>query len=400
MTLESNNIDHILNGNLATYDPYDLWATRFGLWLKRLYYRYGKITTPIVAPVTVLDTYAPQLARRLLRPKEYPIVRALAVLTALNLYELNSDDKYLEQSRDSVAWLMKNRCPGYHGACWGLNIPWMTKTGFLSASTPFITNTPYCVEALLKYADLTNDQQVRAVALSSLDFMENDLKVLLDGQDKLALSYGPGYESRIVINANSYAMMMYAMLAERMKEKRELLLDKATRIFNYIKSRQNSDGSWYYYDDKSRGNFIDCFHSCFILKNLIKYGRYSGVDVSPLVTKGLAYILDNLVDSKHFLARRFSISANPSLVKFDLYDQAELLNVLCMTDNKSAAVRLHDSILKNFYIPRKGTFGYQIDVFGRLNKMTYLRWAVMPMVYALSAYYRFMDDRNTAEQVA
>jgi len=389
-----NKFQYLLGANQKTYDPYDLWKTKLGLWLKKIYYRHGKFAIPIVAPFFILDAYTPRLIRLPLKAREYTIVRAFAVMASLNLFEISLDKKYIKLAGDSVKWLIENQSQRYNGACWGYNDPLMTKAGYLPPMIPLVTYTPYCVEALLKYSDITKDKQSLQVALSSLGFLEKDLNVLFDEPDKLALSYGPGYGKRIVINANSYAMMMYAIFADRLSDKRTILLEKATRIFNFIKSRQNSDGSWFYYDDEGKGNFIDCFHSCFILKNLIKFGKFAGVDVSLIVNKGLEYILNNFLDSKYFMARRFSVSSDPSLVKFDLYDQAELLNILLMTNRNNLAEKLHDSIVKNFYIPSKGTFGYQIDIFGRLNKMTYLRWAVMPTVFVLSEYYKLLKKER------
>lgn len=76
---------------------------------------------------------------------------------------------------------------------------WMTKCGSNSPSTPFITHTPYCVEALLKYHDLTNDQKSMNVALSSLAFLEQDLKILFQDETTTALSYAPQYENELFI---------------------------------------------------------------------------------------------------------------------------------------------------------------------------------------------------------
>lgn len=388
MMLDLNKLDNFLEQKLSTYDPYDLWKTKFGLWMKKIYYEKGKITIPLLSPFYIMDIYCPKILRIFIKPQEYPIVRALAVLSALNLYEITFDRKYINLASSSVEWLINNQSPGYNGACWGINFPWMTKEGYCQSSTPFITHTPYCVEALLKYYDHTKDIKSLKVALSSLDFLENDIKVLFDRPDMLALSYGPSYENRIVINANSYAMMMYALLAKRYYEKSGYLLEKAIRLFNYIKSRQNEDGSWFYFADKNKGNFIDCFHSCFILKNLNKFSKYSNLNISFIINKGLNYILRNLLDEKYLLTRKFTITANPSLVKFDLYDQAELLNLLLMNGHFDLAQKLYNSIMKYFYIPTKGTFGYQIDIFGKLNKMIYLRWAIMPMVYTLTNYYK------------
>ena len=388
MTMDIPSIDHLLGPGLTTYDPYDLWKTRLGLWLRRLYYQNGVISIPLVVPFFLLDAYAPRLIRAFIAPQEYPTVRAMAVLSALNLHQIDADPRYLELAQVSADWLVENQSPGYHGACWGLNFPWMTKGGYYPPTTPFITHTPYCVEALFSCFDVTGAGKYYDTAVSSLEFLEHDLQVIYRDRDRIAMGYGPGMESRVVVNANSYAMMLYALLASRMPQRRAPLLEKAARLFNFVAGAQNQDGSWLYYNDSGKGNFIDCFHSCFVMKNLVKYARLSGAKVDSIVDRGLDYVLENFVDPECHLARRFTVSANPSLVKFDLYDQAELLNVLLLRQRGPDSELLLQAILKHFYLPKERTFAYQIDRFGFRNRMSYLRWAVMPMTLVLSEYLK------------
>jgi len=377
-----------LFGDLKTYDPYDLWRTELGLRLKKLYYGKGKISIPIVGPFYLLDIYAPSLIRLFIKPQEYPAVRAFAALIALNYYEMTSEKKFIDLAAESVDWLVANQSPGYSGACWGFNMSWMTKTGCFPPLTPFITTTPYCVEALVKFSDVTKNDKYLEIALTSLHFLDNDLHKLVDNAQMLAVSYGPSRDRRIVINGNSYAMMLYSLLANRLTGLKDVLQEKANRIYNFIESTQNKDGSWLYYADKDKGNFIDCYHSCYILKNMIKYSKYTGIDTTNIVNNGLEYILSNFYDNKYNLARKFTVSANPTLAKFDIYDQAELLNLLLMTGRHDVAEKLYNAINEHFYIPSKKSYGYQIDIFGKLNKMNYLRWAVMPMLYAQSEYFK------------
>src|SRR4030066_562474 len=96
------NIDNLLAPNLETYDPYDLWKTNFGVWLRRLYYKHGLIAIPLVGPFYIMDTYAPKVLRLFINPQEYPIVRALATLSALNLYDITLETKYLNVASISV----------------------------------------------------------------------------------------------------------------------------------------------------------------------------------------------------------------------------------------------------------------------------------------------------------
>lgn len=383
--------DRLLSSDMATYDPYDLWKTRLGLWLRKCYYRRGKVAIPLVAPFYLLDFYAPRLIRAFMKPQEYPIVRAMGALTALNLYGITSREVFLKSASCSVTWLINNKSSGYHGACWGLNFPWETKNRYYSPQTPFVTHTPYCVEALLRYHDVTQDAESLDVALSAVGFLKEDLAVLWADGSGTAVGYGPGQEERIVINANAYAMMLYGLLATRMPDRRDELLGRAARIYTFVASCQRDDGSWLYYHDNGSGNFIDCFHTCFILKNIVKYGRYSGSDVGPILVRGLENLEDTFVDDRTYLARRFSLKANPSLVKYDLYDQAELLNVYLLTGQQKRADQLYAAIYEHFYRPADGSFGCSIDIFGMLNTMTYLRWPLMPLMYVLSEYWKGQD---------
>jgi len=355
---------------------------------KELYYSKGVIAIPLVAPLAVLNQYAPRFLRFFLKPQEFPIVRAFAVLSALNLYEAIKDKEYLEIAGESVRWLIANKLEGYHGACWGLNMPWMTKTGYCSSLTPNITSTPYCFEALMRYHDFTDDLSAYDTALSSLGFLENDIKVLYEDNMQMAISYGPVMSDNIVINASSYAMMMYSVLGTLNPENRDKMFAKAKKLRAFILDNQNSDGSWWYYSKIEKGNFIDCFHSCIVLKNLIKSQKNLGLNDHCHVDLGLDYLIKNHLDRKLYLAKRFSVSSNPSVVKYDLYDQAELMNIFLLCNKLDDAKKIHDSIIKHFYMPQKGTFGSEILLMGKLNKMKYLRWAVMPSIYVISEYYK------------
>ena len=155
MKLTISDLAPLLGPDLATYDPYDLWKTGLGVNLRKLYYQWGKIAALAVAPFYLLDAYAPRLVRAFLKPQEYPIVRAQGALAALNCHAATRDGAYLDLASCSVRWLEANRCPGYHGSCWGLNFPWQTKGGYYPPTTPFSTHTPYCVEALLGFHDAT-----------------------------------------------------------------------------------------------------------------------------------------------------------------------------------------------------------------------------------------------------
>ncbi len=70
------------------------------------------------------------------------------------------------------------------------------------------------------------------------------------------------------------------------------------------------------------------------------------------------------------------------LIKFDLYDNAEMLNLFLLMGEKDKFNELNESIKKHFV---KGKDIYSvIDFFGQKKNKNTLRWAVMPYLYSLS----------------
>ncbi len=91
---------------------------------------------------------------------------------------------------------------------------------------------------------------------------------------------------------------------------------------------------------------------------------------------------NNFFVEKVGLFKRFSKSNKPSIVKFDLYDNAEMLNLAILMGDGSMVGELRKAIEKNFCV---GEDIYsQIDIMGKKRNKNMLRWAVMPYLYALS----------------
>ena len=103
---------------------------------------------------------------------------------------------------------------------------------------------------------------------------------------------------------------------------------------------------------------------------------------SQIIKLGYSYILNSFYDSKIGLFKRFSISNKPSLVQYDLYDNAELLQLAKLLGDSGTVLKLERAIKRKFC---KGEDVYSnIDLFGfKRNKNTY-RWAVMPYILAKS----------------
>ncbi len=370
--------------DLKTYDPYDIWKDNIGLRIKKLYYQNKWALFLPAGFFYISDFFLNNFLQKVYVPQEYPIVRALACLTLLNCFKKTGDQKYLKFAKMHLKWLVLHTSESFSGFCWGLNFKWASKNGVYKQNTPFITMTPYVMEALIKYQQYSSTDIFDDIIKSILYFVEKDIIVKQDKKDVLALSYAPLNEPRIVINANSYALFLYSMLLDYFPEKENCILNKINRIYNFIVKNQNIDGSWFYYADNLSGNFIDCFHSCFILKNMIKSSNLSSkikIDYS-VIRKGAAYLDKKFMDTRTGLFKRFAVTDVPSLIKFDLYDNAEMLQLYFLLGEKNNYNELKNNIHKNFVY--KNNIFSKIDIFGKQGFKNHLRWAVMPYLYALS----------------
>ena len=373
---------YILPDDQTSYDPYDIWNTRMGILVKKIFYQRRWLGVLPAAALTVVDFYFNNSLRLGYSKRNYPVVYAYRALIATELYRKSADSKLLDVAKKSLTWLVNNYSTGYSGYCWGANMPWVSKNGVYTENTPFITNTPYVLEALLQYARVSGDTSFNHIVPTIFEFIERDLIKQVDTKNELALSYSPQTEQRIVINANSYAMYCYSLFYSLYPEKSTYISEKIKRICNFLKQQQQPDGSWLYYADNEQGNFIDCFHSCFILKNLIRVNKIIRLEgAEKMIETGYSFIKDNFFDSKKGLFRRFSKQDSISLIKFDLYDNAEMLNLAGLLNDKPVTEILQLSIKEKF-IAGNDIYSQIIFPNKRINRNT-LRWAVMPLLYAL-----------------
>ena len=367
---------------LATFDPYDVWTTQLGCAIKNLFNHVPWIGAFPAAILAVSDLYLNNSLRLFYKKRDYPIVRALAALSLLTLYKEGQQEDYLRSAKRHLDWLVAHACIGYSGACWGLGFRWAVAANLIyDEQTPFVTATPYPLEAFVMFQQVTGDNTYKPIIRGVYRFLEQDIQVMCDDGISMAVSYGPS-KDRLVTNATSYAMYSYTLLSPYLDEtEKARAAGKINRLYQFIRNAQRENGSWLYALDGR--SFIDCFHSCIILKNLIKTHRLHTLpEVEAVVERGYCFLKDALWDDKRGLVRRFAAARCPSLVKYDLYDNAEMLNLAILMGDRVFGERLAKSISLQFV--RDGEIYSVIEVTGHVRNKNMLRWAVMPYLFALS----------------
>ena len=367
--------------SLATFDPYDIWKTKFGLKTKQLYYKNKYLGIIPASILSIYDQYLNNKIRFGYKKQEYPIVRAQAALSLLNLYKKTKKTKYLNYAKKHIDWLLDNYSKGYSGFCWGTGFKIViSDTLIYDKNTPFSTNTPYILEALHYYYQNTKEPSILEVIESIYQFYEKDILIIKEDKELLITSYAP-YKDRVVTNAVSYTMYAYSIFYNYINDQ-IYIANKINKMYQFIKNVQQNNGSWMYapYDDNS---FIDCFHSCFVLKNIYKTNKeFELYEASSIIEHGYQFIKTSFYDDKSGLYKRFAKKNKPSFVKFDLYDNSEMLYLAKLLNDKGLVKDLMPRIETSFFA--NGKIFSVIDLFGFNKNENTLRWAVMPYILAIS----------------
>jgi hypothetical protein len=365
--------------DLSTFDPYDIWKTPVGYQIKDFYNRHRFLGLLPAAALTVFDLFINDRPRWFYRRQEYPIVRAWAALALLNIFERTSEPGVLDSARIHLDWLSEHSCQGYSGPCWGLGFEYAVSADFIyDANMPLTTMTPYPLEAFVRYSELTGDDRYLMVIRGIYKFFDTDVEIMEETDEYLVTSYA-AMRDRRVINAVSYVMYSYSLMLRFLDaaEKR-VAEEKIGKLYAYVVSKQGDDGSWAYSPDGR--SFIDCFHSCIVLKNIIKTDALIALPgCRDVVERGYTYLKANFLVRKMGLVKRFSVKNKLSLMRFDLYDNAEMLNLSILMGDVDL-MRLLDRGIATAFVSGSDIYS-QIDCFGIRHNRNTLRWAVMPYLY-------------------
>jgi hypothetical protein len=316
-------------------DHQTFFAGAFGRTAKTLYYNYKLLGTAAVAPMIFLEAFLPSARRFFHRPTRFPIADAHYAMGFAFLFQLTSDEAHLHRTIHFLEELKKSRSPGFEEYCWGYPYDWVTRNGTIKEQTPLITSTPYAYEAFLQvYQILESEdrgqraedrQQYKQIMKSIARHAFNDIKDFPTSENASSCSYTP-LDKGGVINAAAYRSFLLTSASQIFHE--EDYGRTAERNLNFVLDNQNPDGSWYYAVDGVR-DFVDHYHTCFVMKALAKIHALTGhAPTLKALDKGVSYYVSNLFDADG-LPKPFSRAPRLTVYKRELYDYGECIN-LCL----------------------------------------------------------------------
>jgi hypothetical protein len=437
-----------------SWDYQSFFASPVGGRAKALYYRNRLFGTAAVAPMIFCEAFLPS-ARRLFHHRiRFPIADAHYAIGFALLYETTGASAYLQKAVDFLDELTRSRCHDFKEYCWGYPFDWVWRGGTIERQTPLITTTPYCYEAFLQVIELlgsdhtrqrtedggqttedpptlgygvagrgqlparrslqlgeraegsgqrAEDEEQRAgdwgrrkknllssyeqILASIARHAANDIKDFPVSATASSCSYTP-FDEGGVINAAAYRAFLLTSATQFFSNDDYWKI--AERNLNFVLENQNADGSWYYAVDGVR-DFVDHFHTCFVMKALTKIHALTGHKACEgALARGVEYYLKNLF-AEDGLPKPFSKAPRLTVYKRELYDCAECINLCLLLRDRFPQLEMKletvvAGVLKDWIKP-DGSFRSRRLHFGWDNVPMH-RWGQAQMFRSLAFYLR------------
>lgn len=323
-------VDWLAEYGETSYDHQSFFASPVTGKAKALYYGKPIIGIIAVAPMIFCEAFIPSARQLFWKKQRLPIADAHYAMGFAFLHQISGEYKHYEKAVHFLNVLEKTRCPDYKYYCWGYPFDWETRNGTIPAGTPLITTTPYIYEAFSQVYGIDKNDRWLEVMRSIAEHAAHDIKDFDVGADASTCSYTP-YDHGGVINASAYRAFLLTSASIQFSDNRYWQI--AERNLNFVLKSQQPDGAWYYAIDSVR-DFVDHFHTCFILKALAKIEQLTGhKGCQAAIEKGVKYYVKNLF-SDHGLPKPFSKAPRLTVYRHELYDYAECLNLCILLKNR------------------------------------------------------------------
>lgn len=325
-----------------SWDHQSFFASKLGRGAKRLYYRKPVLGTPAVAPMIFCEAFMPWARKFFWKAQRFPIADAHYAMGFAFLGEMSKQERYYRKAVHFLEVLEKTRCRGYKGYCWGYPFDWETRTGTIKEGTPLITTVPYVYEAFSQVYAIDGEPRWLKIMQSIAEHAFRRYRDIETAPGMASCGYTPALDDLCgVINASAYRAFLLTKAGIELSEPKYLQV--AQKNLNFVLASQNADGSWFYSTDGKR-DFVDHFHTCFVLKALAKIACLKNCPrCHAAIEHGIRYYLRNLFDTVG-LPVPFSKRPRLTVYRRELYDYAECINIATLLKGRFPAL---DRVLVN-----------------------------------------------------
>lgn len=371
----------------TSWDHQSYFAGPFGSRAKALYYRRRLAGTLAVAPMILSEAFVPAARRLFHQRMRLPIADAHYAMGFAFLFQASGKPADFKRALHFLDELEKSRCRGFENYCWGYPFDWVTRGGLIPHETPLITTTPYAYEAFLQAYEIDPRPRWREILASIAEHAARDIKSFPTSEKASSSSYTPSNGGG-VINAAAYRAALLTNAAQVFE--RDDYREVAQRNLHFVLEAQKTDGSWFYATDGVR-NFVDHFHTCFVLKALAKIARRTRHDeTDKALAGGVDYYLRALFDEEG-MPKPFAKAPRLTVYKRELYDCAECVNLCLLLRDRFPQLNTKlEAVIERVldrWVKRDGSFRSRRLHLGWDNVPMH-RWGQSQMFRSLAFYLR------------
>ncbi|NOY86039.1 MAG: hypothetical protein GXP52_01895 [Deltaproteobacteria bacterium] len=336
---------------------------------------------------------APVNIRPLLGVRKHrnPKGAALFARAYLNLYRLTGNERYRDEAKLILQWLLDNPAKGFTGLSWGYPYPWQDLGFYAPPGFPNRIVTYFVGRALIHAWEVLDDRKYLDAAQRAVEFVLKEPKILYEDDSMKCLSYVPSPDiSMAVMDVPALCGALCAMVGKHTG--RQDLGDEAFRLINWVADKQSDYGAWFYTDPPDDSHIThDNYHTGEIVDSILEYEQYSGdTGFQDTYQTGLGYYRENL----------FTSEARPKWMNdreypHDIHGYSQGIITFTMAGDLVFAGRVANAAIEDMWNERDGRFYYQKRRNQTLN-YTPMRWAQGWMSYALSSLALAQTERRAA----
>jgi hypothetical protein len=377
----------------TSYDHQSFFASRLGRSAKALYYKRPMLGIAAVSPMILCEAFLPSARALFYIKQRFPIADAHYAMAFAFLAQITGNEGYYGRAVHFLDVLESTRSQSFERYGWGYPFDWETRNGTMKQGTPMITSVPYMYEAFREVFLIDSDTKWQRIMASIGAHAAYDYHDRQTSERASSCSYTPDPADPCgVINASAYRAFVLTRASLDFADSDYGAI--AERNLRFVIESQNEDGSWHYSIDGQR-DFIDHFHTCFVIKALAKIEALTGdAECTRAIQRGIGYYVQNLFDADGF-PKPFSRRPRMTIYRNELYDYAECINLAVLLRGRFAAL---DSILKKLlelgpWQKGDGSFRARRLLIGWDNVPMH-RWAQAQMFRSLCFFLREEKQRN------
>lgn len=321
-------------------------------------------------------------------PKQYnPKALALFISALLRLSLQNKSESYRSQALALYDKLIQVKSRNYSGLSWGYNFDWQARAFNVPKFKPNMVCSVFGGHAVLDLYDHTSDEIYLSHARQVAQFIMENL-VLIDESNRLCFGYIPG-EPAVIHNVNLLGAAFLARLANITGE--QAFAAHAQKAVKFSAENQRSDGAWVY-GDQSHHQWVDNFHTGYILVALHQYQQFCRDDqFQENLINGVEFHLKN-----HFTENMLPKYSDQKRYPLDVHCFSQALITFhtlqsWIPDYQKGLAQLLKNVIDLLWDKEHHFFYYKKSWFFK-SKIPYVRWAQAWMFYSLTLLLDTADE--------